>query len=61
MNPVIVELRNPPSAPVPWTVTRRDGTIGTKVAQTAWQAVKQLRWSFQDCIDFKEETPRDRT
>lgn len=55
-----VELRTPPASAVPWTITRRDGLIGTRIAKTAWLAAADLGWSFQDCIDFQQETPIDR-
>lgn len=55
------DLRSPPPYPVDWTVTRRDGLIATRLARTAWLAVCALKWSFQDCIDFQEGTPVDRT
>lgn len=51
------QLSSPPAYPVPWTVTRRDGTIGVKVARTAWLAAAMLKWSFMDCIEFQQETP----
>ncbi len=51
------ELRNPPADPVPWTVTRRDGSVATKVARTAWIAASMLKWSFMDCIAFIQQEP----
>lgn len=56
------ELRNPPAIEVPWSFVHQEGegfgfqlSSHRAMGRTAWQAVKSLKLSFQNCHSFVQE------
>lgn len=45
-----VNLRTPPSQPVEWTITHRDGRQAKSMGRTAWIATAVLGWAYMDII-----------